>query len=93
MSKYVIVFGEGSSSSAHINNRKKFLVHIESSTQGLIDTTVKAELHNLLTIQYQELNLHYSGSNSFLYTHGTKVYHFEAKYSNKIPYLLCFGNI
>ena len=53
MSKYVIIFGEGSSSSAHINNRKKFLVDIEGPTQGLNVTTVKAELHNLLSIQFK----------------------------------------
>ena len=39
------------------------------------------------------LNLHYNGSNSFLFVNATKIYRFKAKNSDITPYPLCLGNI
>ena len=39
------------------------------------------------------LNLHYNGSNSFLFVNATKVYQFKTKDSEIKDYALCLGNI
>ena len=39
------------------------------------------------------LSLHYNGSNSYLFNHGTEIYKFKAKDSEIVPSPLCLGNI
>ena len=86
------------SSSVHIDNKgKEILILGEGPTQGLDDTTVKAEV--IYTFNFTQLNkrfvlsLHNNGSNSFLFITATKIYHFKAKNSETKDYELCLGNI
>ena len=39
------------------------------------------------------LNLHYNGSNSYLFVNEVKTYQFKAKDSELTKYMLCLGNI
>ena len=52
-------------------------------TQGLDDTTLTAEAQYSITFSRSNsklcLNLHYNGSNSFLFVNATKIYQFKAK--------------
>ena len=83
MSKNIIIFGAGMSSSVHINNKGKDILIIgERPTQGLDDTTLTAEA--IYPISFTQpskrfvLSLHYNGSNS-LFVNVTKIYPFKAK--------------
>ena len=40
-----------------------------------------------------QLNLHYNGSNSFLFVNATKIYQFKSKDSEIKKYSLCLWNI
>ena len=40
-----------------------------------------------------QLNLHYNGSNSFLFVNATKIYQFKSKDSEIKKYPLCLWNI
>ena len=79
------------SSSVHSNNKKKsILVLGEGFTQGLENTTIYAE--KMYSANFTKnntkfcLNLHYNGSNSYLFVNGTKN-------SEIIASPLCLGNI
>ena len=79
----VVVFGVDTSSSIHIDNKKKDLLILgKVPTQGLDDTTLSAEAQ--YSINFSRLNrkfcssLHYNGSSSFLFVHATKIYQFKA---------------
>ena len=39
------------------------------------------------------LNLHYNGSNSYLFVNGKEIYKFKEKHSEIVATLLCLGNI
>ena len=65
--------------------------------QGLDKTKIKpeAKYSNNLTRsrKFFCLNLHYNGSNSFLFVNATKIYQFKAKDSEIKKYPLGLGNI
>ena len=92
MGKNVIIFGADMSSSVNIDN-KDILILGERPTQGLYDTTLTAEVkYPINFIQPRKTfvyNLHYNGSNSFLFANATKIYQFKAKDSEIKDYTLC----
>ena len=74
------------SSSAHIDNKNKdILIHGKGPTQGLDNTTLKAEAEYSIDFSRSQrnfcLNLHYNGSNDILFVNATKIYQFKAKNS------------
>ena len=86
------------SSSMHVGNLgKNILILGEGSTQGLDDTTLKAEAKYRISFPQSGkrfvLSLHYNGSNSFLFVNATKVYQFKAKNSEIKIYSLCLCNV
>ena len=98
MGKKFIIFGADTSPSVHIDNKNQdILILCEGPTQGLDDTTLKAEakyaIRSTQSGKRLVLSLHYNGSNSFLFVNATKIYQFKAKDSEVIPYPLCLGNI
>ena len=58
------------------NNNKDILILIERPTQGLHDTTLRAEaIYRIKITQPNKifvLSLHYNGSNSFLFVNATE---------------------
>ena len=97
MGKNVFIFGADMNSSIHIDNKgKDMLFLVEGPTQGLVDTTLTAETkYPINFIQSNRTffkNLHFNGSNDFLFDNATKIYQFKAKDSEK-KYNLCLGNI
>ena len=96
--KNVIIFGADMSSSVHIDNKGKYiLILAEGPTQRLDDTTLTAEAKYPINFtqpwKWFVLNLHYNGSNSFLFVNAAKIYQFKAKDSAIKDYALCLGNI
>ena len=94
----VIIFGVDMSSSVLIDNKgKDILILGKGSTQGLDDTTFRAE--TLYPINFEQsgkrflLSLYYNESNSFLFVNTTKVYQLQAKDSEIKDYPLCLGNV
>ena len=92
MSKNVIIFGVDMSSSAHIDNQKKyFLILGKGPTQGLYGTKLTAEAQYSINFSRSNrkfcLSLHYNESNSFLFVSATKIYQLKANDSEikKIP--------
>ena len=86
------------SSSVYIDNKNKdILILGEGPTQGLDDTTLTAEAKYPINFTQSGkrflLNLHYNGSNSFLFADATKIYQFKVKGSEIKDYTLCLGNI
>ena len=96
--KNIIIFGADMSSSVHIDNKEKdILILSKGPAKGLNNTMLIAE--TLYSINFTRrgikfcLNLHYNGSNSFLFLNATKVYQFKAKDSEIEKYPLCLRNI
>ena len=86
------------SSSVHVDNKgQDILILAEGPTQGLNDTTLKAEAKYPINFGQSGkrfvLSLHYHGSNSFLFVNATKVYQFKAKNLEIKNYALCLGII
>ena len=82
----------------HIDNKNKdMLVHGERPSQGLDDTTLRAEAKYPISFTQPRkrfvLSLHYNGSNNFLFVNTTKIYQFKAKNSEVKDYTLSLGNI
>ena len=86
------------SSSVHVDNTGEDILTLgEGPTQGLDDTALTAEVKYPIKFTQSGkrfvLNLHYNGSNSFLFVNATKVYQFKAKDSEVKDYSLCLGNV
>ena len=83
--KNVIIFGVNMSSSVHINNKEKDILIIlgVGPTQGLHDTVLTAKARYSVNFSRLHrtfcLNLHYIGSNSFLFVNATKIYQFKTR--------------
>ena len=78
------IFRVDTSSSVHINNKKKdILILGKGPTQGLDGTTLTAE--KMYSISFTEnnkkfcLSLHYSRANSYLFVNGTEIHILKAK--------------
>ena len=86
------------SNSIHANNKiKNILVLGKSFTQGLDNSTIYAE--KMYSINFTKtntkfcLNLHYNGSNSYLFVNGTEIHKFKTKTSEIIAASICLRNI
>ena len=84
--------------SVHVDNKEKeTLILGEGPTRGLDDTTLTTEVKYRINFTQSRkrfvLNLHYNGSNAFLFVNATKTYQFKAKTSEMKDYTLCLGNI
>ena len=95
--KNELIFGADTSSSIHIDNKKKdILVLGRGPTQGL-ESTLTAEktcsINFTVTKKKFCLSLHYNGANSYLFVNGSEICKFKAKNSDIVASPLCFGNI
>ena len=86
------------SSSVHIDNKNKdILIFGGGLTEGLDDTTLKAEANYLINFTQSEikfvLSLHYNESDSFSFVVATKIYQFKEKDQEIKLRPLCLGNI
>ena len=84
------------SSSAHIDNKKKYILVLgKGPTQGLEHTLTAEKMYSILLWQKKKfcLSLHYNGANSYLFVNGTEIYKFKAKDSEIVTTPLCLGNI
>ena len=91
----VVIFGVDMSFSAHIDNKKKYILVLgKGPTQGL-EHTLTAE--KMYSINFREkrfcFSLHYNGVNSYLFVDGTEIYKFKAKDSEIVASPLCLWNI
>ena len=70
---------------------------VKGPTQGLYDTILTAEAKYPINFAQPGkrfvLQLHYNGSNNFLFANTTKVYQFQAKRSEIEDYPLCLDNV
>ena len=76
-SQNVLIFGVDTSSSAHIDNKKKdILVLGKGPTQGLEHTLTAEKTYYInFTVTKKKfcLSLHYNGANSYLFVNGTEI--------------------
>ena len=76
---------------------KDFLIHGESPTNRLEDTTLRTEAKYPINFTQLRktfvLSLHYNHSNCFLFVDATKIYEFKTKDSEIKYYTLLLGNI
>ena len=93
----VLYFGVDMSSSAHTDNKKKYVLVLgKGPTQGLEHTLTAEKMYSInftLTKKKFCLSLHYNGANSYLFVNGTEIYKFKAKDSEIVASPLCLGNI
>ena len=88
--KNVVIFELYSSSSVHIDKKKKnILVLGRGPTQGPDDTTITAEAgYSINFLRWGRkfcLRLHYNGNNDFLFVSATKTYQFKERNSEIKP--------
>ena len=83
--KNVIIFGADTAHLCMLIVKKDILFFRKGPTQGLGDTTLTAKAEYF--IDFTEpgkkfcLNLHYNGSNNYLFVNGLKNFQFKPKYS------------
>ena len=84
------------SSSAHIDNKKKYILILgKGPTRGLENTLTTEKMYSInFTVTKKKfcLSLHYNGANSHLFANGTEIYKFKAKDSETVATALCLGN-
>ena len=96
-SKNVVISGVDNSSLVHIDNMKKVILVLgKGPTQGLHDTTIRAEAEYVISFSRSQRkfcsSLHYNGSNSCLFVLTPQKY-INSKHSEIKPYPLSLGNI
>ena len=73
----VIIFGVDTSSSALIDNKKKYILVLgKGLTQGLGHTLTTEKMYSInFTVTKKKfcLSLHYNGANSYLFVNGTEI--------------------
>ena len=97
-SENIKILQVNNSSSQHAYNRTKdILILVKSPTDGLNDTETIAEAGYSIHFSEQQnkffLNFACSGSSSYLFVNGVKIYRFDTKDSEIKTYGLCLGNI
>ena len=79
----VLIFGADMSSSAHIDNKKKYIILLGiGPTQGLEHALTAEKMYSIKFTLAQKkfcLSLHYNGANSYLLVNGTEIFKFKAK--------------
>ena len=85
------------SSSAHIDNKKKYILVIgQGTTQGLEHTLTAKKMYSInFTVTKKKLCLilRYKGANSYLFVNGKEIMKFKAKDSEIAASPICLGNI
>ena len=85
------------SSSVHVDNKKKDILILGKGPPQGLEHTLTAEKMYLINFTETKnkfcLSLHYNGTNSYLFVHGTDIYKFKAKDSEIGATPLCLGNI
>ena len=93
----VLIFGTDTSTSIHVDNKKKdILVLGRGPTQGLESTLTAEKMYSInFTVTKKKfcLSLYYNGANSYSFVNGTKIIKFKAKDSAIVASPLCLGNI
>ena len=93
----MLIFGADTSTSIHIDNKKKDkLVLGRGPTQGLESTLTAEKMYSInFTVTKKKLclSLHYNGANSYLFVNRTEIYKFKTKDSNILANPLCLGKI
>ena len=83
--------------SAHIDNKKIYILVLgKGSTQGLESTLTAEKMYSInFTVAKNKfcLSLHYNGANSYLFVNGTGIYKFKAKDSEIVATPLYLRNI
>ena len=97
LGKHVIVFGVDTSSSLHVDNKKKdILILGKDAAQGLKHTLTVEKKYSINFTEHNKkfcLSLHYNGANSYLFVNGKEIHKFKAKDSEIVATPLCLGNI
>ena len=95
--KNAIIFVVDMSSSAHIDDKKKYILILEKGPTQKLEHTLTAEKMYLINFTVKNnkfcLGLHYNGANSYLFVNGTEIYNIKAKDSEIVATPLCLGNI
>ena len=85
------------SSSAHIDNKKNYiLVLAKGPTEGLEPTLTAEKVYPInftMTKRKFRLSLHYNGANSYLFVNGEKFVKFKAKDSEIVASPICLGSL
>ena len=93
----VLIFGLDTSSSIHIDNKKKDILVLERGpTHGLESTLTTETMYSInFTVTKNRfcLSLHYNRANSYLFVNGKEIIKFKAKDSEIVASPLCLGNI
>ena len=91
----VINFGLDMTSSAHVDNKKKYILILgKGPTQGLEHTLTAEKIYSIIfTVTKKKfcLSLHYNEVNSYLFVNGTEIINFKTKDSEIVA--TCLGNI
>ena len=97
LGRNVIIFGVDMSSSKKIDNRQKYILILGNGpTQGLEHTLGAAKMYSTNFTERNKdfcLNVHYNGTNSYLFVNGKEIHKFKAKNSEIVVTPLCPGNI
>ena len=92
-----LIFGADMSSSAHVDNKKKYILVLgKGPTQGLEHSLTAEKMYSInFTVIKMKFcfSLHYNGANSYLFVNGTEIYKFKAKDSEIVATRSCLGNI
>ena len=93
----VIISGLNLSSSPDTDNKKKDLLILDKGpTQGLEHTMTAQKMNQFILAKITKkfrLNLHYNGTNSYLFVNGSEIIKFKAKASQIVATPLCLGNV
>ena len=93
----ILIFGVDMSFSAHIDNKKKYILVLGIGPTQRLEYTLTAEkiysINFTVTKKKFCLSLHYKGTNSYLFVNGIEIYKFKAKDSEILASPLCLGNI
>ena len=86
------------SSSVHVDNKGKDILILDEGPRHRLDGTMltteaKYPISSTQSRKRFIFNLHYNGSNSFLFVSATKLYQFKAKNSEIKAYSWCLGNV
>ena len=91
----VINFGLDMTSSAHVDNKKKYILILgKGPTQGLEHTLTAEKIYSIIfTVTKKKfcLSLHYNEVNSYLFVNGKEIINFKTKDSEIVA--TCLGNI
>ena len=79
------------SSSAHVDNKKKYILILgKGPTQGLEHTSIAEKMNSInFRVTKKKFCLHYNGAHNYLFANGTEVQISKAKDSETVAIPLC----